>query len=632
MRMNQRCGRLPVTVVLASTVLTASLGWADGGPDVTPGRAVVVRSGYTSVQVNVDASGANIPGDAANGPSIAVDPTDPNKIVIGWRQFDTVASDFRQAGWAYSHDGGASWTSPGVVEPGVSRTYPVLRAGANGDIYYHSSGQSSEVPYPYSSSLFKSVDAGLTWTGPYDAFGGVSPWIAVDQTGEIGRDNVYCAWAEPSGGDRSVFTRSLDGGMTFGDPVDVSEFPRWGTSWVGPDGEYYVAGRARTDHGMLALARSSSVGEPSLAPAFDLVTEFDLGGSLVPMPHWTAHPPTAGPLGRAWVAADHTGDLATRHVYVLASVDPPGVDWLDVRFARSTDGGRTFGPSRRVNDDYGNTSAWQWFGTMSVAPNGRIDAIWGDTRNSDSAYFSELYYSYSTDSGINWSTNTPVSPVFDSTLGLAGAQRTIGEYFDMSSDNGGVDIAYAATFNGEQDIYYLRIGLRDCNGNGIPDADDIAAGTSEDCNGNEYPDECEPDCNGNGLTDPCEITGGVAQDCDGDALLDECERDFDHDGVIDDCDDDIDNDGVPDAIDLCEFTASGVAVRMDGSARADTNGNCHIDLVDYKRLRVCLTGGGPGVAADQAMCLAPFDTDNDSDVDLQDASTFLRQFNENAGG
>jgi hypothetical protein len=32
---------------------------------------------------------------------------------------------------------------------------------------------------------------------------------------------------------------------------------------------------------------------------------------------------------------------------------------------------------------------------------------------------------------------------------------------------------------------------RDCNGNGVPDAEDIAAGSSEDCNRNGIPDECE---------------------------------------------------------------------------------------------------------------------------------------------
>jgi hypothetical protein len=32
-----------------------------------------------------------------------------------------------------------------------------------------------------------------------------------------------------------------------------------------------------------------------------------------------------------------------------------------------------------------------------------------------------------------------------------------GDYYHPVSDETGVDVAYAATFNGEQDIYYLRI-------------------------------------------------------------------------------------------------------------------------------------------------------------------------------
>src|SRR6266446_1968381 len=38
---------------------------------------------FTSYQANVDGSGNNILGDAANEPSISVDPTDLNKMVIG---------------------------------------------------------------------------------------------------------------------------------------------------------------------------------------------------------------------------------------------------------------------------------------------------------------------------------------------------------------------------------------------------------------------------------------------------------------------------------------------------------------------------------------------------------------------
>src|SRR5439155_8364574 len=60
---------------------------------------------FTSFQVNVDAGGNNILGDAANEPSISVDPTDGNKIAVGWRQFDSVQSDFRQSGYGYTTDG-----------------------------------------------------------------------------------------------------------------------------------------------------------------------------------------------------------------------------------------------------------------------------------------------------------------------------------------------------------------------------------------------------------------------------------------------------------------------------------------------------------------------------------------------
>ena len=75
----------------------------------------VERDGYASVQVNVDLLGRNIVGDAANEPSIAIDPTDPRKMVIGWRQFDSVESDLRQAGYGFSHDGGGTWNFAGVA-------------------------------------------------------------------------------------------------------------------------------------------------------------------------------------------------------------------------------------------------------------------------------------------------------------------------------------------------------------------------------------------------------------------------------------------------------------------------------------------------------------------------------------
>jgi hypothetical protein len=61
----------------------------------------------------------------------------------------------------------------------------------------------------------------------------------------------------------------------------------------------------------------------------------------------------------------------------------------------------------------------------------------------------------------------------------------------MISDDVGADVAWAATFNDEQDVYYLRIGDYDCNTNGVGDLTDIALGTSPDDDLNGIPDECE---------------------------------------------------------------------------------------------------------------------------------------------
>ncbi len=109
-----------------------ALYWGTG----VSSRMVSQFEAFTSHQVNVNGSGQNITGDAANEPSICVDPTNPNKMSIGWRQFDSVTSNFREAGWAYTANGGTSWRFPGVLENNVFRSDPVLNADSSGRFFY----------------------------------------------------------------------------------------------------------------------------------------------------------------------------------------------------------------------------------------------------------------------------------------------------------------------------------------------------------------------------------------------------------------------------------------------------------------------------------------------------------------
>ena len=66
--------------------------------------------------------------------------------------------------------------------------------------------------------------------------------------------------------------------------------------------------------------------------------------------------------------------------------------------------------------------------------------------------------------------------------------------------------------------YLFNSAGKDCNGNGVFDACDVALSYSFDCNGDGIPDECNiddgtlDDCNSNGLADLCEFTDTYALD------------------------------------------------------------------------------------------------------------------------
>jgi hypothetical protein len=141
---------------------------------------------------------------------------------------------------------------------------------------------------------------------------------------------------------------------------------------------------------------------------------------------------------------------------VLASVNPPGSDPLDVMFTRSTNGGVSWSTPIRVNNNPVGQNSYQWFGTMSVAPNGRIDAIWNDTSVNPNNNFSVLKYAYSLDEGLTWQGYNTFTPSFNHLIGFPN-QDKIGDYYDMVSDNFGANVAFSATFTGGQDVYYMRM-------------------------------------------------------------------------------------------------------------------------------------------------------------------------------
>ena len=421
----------------------------------TSPRMISQFGSFTSFQANVDANGNNILGDAANEPSIAVDPTNLSKMAIGWRQFNSVTSDFRQGGWGYTTNGGTTWTFPGILENNVFRSDPVLNSDETGNFFYLSLRQT------FFDDIWRSLNSGQSWTRLTlgDVTGGDKEWFTIDKTNGIGHGFQYQAWSTSGNnwGGRQ-FSRSTDGGVTWMNPINIPNSPVWGTLDVATNGNLFIGGG--NFGSQFWCVRSSNAQNGGVTPTFDQTTSVNLGGSV-----WfgaTINP--GGLAGQIFLAVDRSGGPTNNNIYMMATVLPTGAsNGTDVMFSRSTNGGLTFSAPHRINDDPINHNKWHWFGTLSVAPNGRIDSVWLDTRNAANNTDSQLFSSFSTDGGVTWAPNVAVSNAFNPFEGYP-VQNKIGDYITIVSDNTGGNVAYAATFNfnptrgqHEEDVYYVRV-------------------------------------------------------------------------------------------------------------------------------------------------------------------------------
>jgi hypothetical protein len=483
--------------------------------NVQAARSPTVTYGsYVSHQVNVDVNGQNIADDKTNETTIAINPLEPDNIVIAWRQFAPFEFSIKQGGYGYSFDGGQSWTN-GVlpVLPSIERTDPVLDVDSQGNFYFQSLAHGALDR----TSIFKSIDGGVTWSEPVHQFSGDKNWLAIDKTGLSSDGTIYSTWRRGGGNTDpnyipKYFIRSTDGGISYQEPSIALPVPNFGFGKIalGPEGDVYITGIDEdvSSINLIALLRggyyflkSLNAKDPNSSPTFS-AKQVDMGGysktfiaSKVPNP--------LGTDGDVQIAVDHSTGLMRGNIYMMAQTIPlnwvPGSDPLDVNFVRSSDGGETWSLPKRLNDDSPKANSFQWFPMLGVAPNSRIDAVWYDTRNGTGSApyrFSQLFYSYSWDGGITWSQNQAVTPIFDTykpSILVAGEESPadkMGDYTQLLSDANGAHIAYPATYNGEQDVYYLNV-FPDCDSNKKSDVIDLQERRYGDTNQNHLPDFCE---------------------------------------------------------------------------------------------------------------------------------------------
>ncbi|HEV3048836.1 MAG TPA: sialidase family protein, partial [Longimicrobium sp.] len=170
------------------------------------------------------------------------------------------------------------------------------------------------------------------------------PLIAVARGGEAMRIGETVTVAEHAAGNPTAAA----------DPRDGTGFVAWIATEGGASNVY--------------LARVGADGQPAAA-----VRVNDRPGDAAP--HEQAPAQVAvGPDGAVYLLWQNN-----------TKVDGRRFPASDLRFARSTDGGRTFSPAVTVNDDAGGIPSSHTFHDLAVAPDGTVWASWIDSRHKDAA-------------------------------------------------------------------------------------------------------------------------------------------------------------------------------------------------------------------------------------------------------
>jgi len=308
-----------------------------------------------------------------------------NTVIVGFNDSGSNAGGSNKfTGFARSTDGGATFTDGGTLptNPNGDAGDPVLaRNEATGRIYF--------ATLQFSNSgimVFRSDDNGATWAAPVQGAPGKSgfqdkEWITVDNFAGAGAGNVYLVARDFGAGNGIYFFRSTNNGDTFGPSGGtlIVSGSQGAFVAVGPDHSIYVFWYAGTT---LQMRKSIDQGLTFGAPV--IVASGLVGGTNGDLALTGIRQGTTTQAGFRSSEFPHAAvNPVTGNVYVTFANNPAGVDKADIFVTQSTDGGATWGPPVRVNDDTTTTDQWQ--PTLAVTPDGANLGIFYYSRQEDPA-------------------------------------------------------------------------------------------------------------------------------------------------------------------------------------------------------------------------------------------------------
>jgi len=372
-------------------IVTTRAGWIVGATLLVCGSAAAQAHRV----VRVTEAGARNPNEV----SIAIDPTDPDRIIAVSRAAER---NGRSVNFEYvSGDGGATWRTRRSESPrGRTHGDDAIAMAADGRAhhsYISFEGLRQERPEAPSNGIFVTTtrNGGRSWSAPVAVLDHTNaitpfedkPYLVVDQVaGSPHRNAVYIAWtrfdvygsAHPDDRSHIFVSHSTDRGATFTSPVRVSDVGgdtldsdgtlEGAVPAVGLAGEVYLVWAGPRG---LTFDRSDDGG---WTWGDDRVILETPGGWDIDVDGFARHN------GMPVTGVDRSDGARRGRLYV---------NWIDERHGdpdvfvmSSPDGGATWSDPVRVNDDPVGNGAAQMFTWMAVDPSdGSVNIVFYDRRD-----------------------------------------------------------------------------------------------------------------------------------------------------------------------------------------------------------------------------------------------------------
>ena len=344
-------------------------------------------------------------------PVLAVSPIDPDFIFASAVTINT-SIFFKSEGVYISKDGGFHWSGSDTCKGQLLSNH-----GGDPQIMIN---QNNRLILTHIGSIFPGIyshyskDSGKTWT---DA--ATVTTEQVEDKGTVKIDNnpgspfygrMYSVWVNYANRNAILFsyassTDSIQSWSAEQAIVSQTSSPCSGGSIVvAPDGSVYVCWAGvdnSTPYKEIYVGFSKSTdGGVSWQSNQNIYTVNGINGTLPQKNNIRVN-------GLPQIAMDKTNGPRAGWLYIVTTeknLAPADSADPDIILHRSTDGGSTWSPGIRVNQDSNNNGKIQYFPAMTVDENGGLDIIYYDDRNttSDSA---EVYLARSSDGGDTWIEN-----------------------------------------------------------------------------------------------------------------------------------------------------------------------------------------------------------------------------------